>query len=166
MTARAKIFLSLWGRIRLYKSSIKKFDILITFKHTMCMRSEERKYKIYFYKDRQGKEPIAEYIQSLVCRNDKESRIKAAKIQSYISYLRKEGTAAGEPYIKHIEGEIWELRPLRDRIFFAAWDGEGFILLHYFIKKTQKTPQREIDQAKRNLADHKKRSKENEKKDL
>jgi len=28
-----------------------------------------------------------------------------------------------------------------------------FILLHHFVKKTQKTPPREIDQAKRNLAD-------------
>ena len=27
----------------------------------------------------------------------------------------------GEPFIKHLEGEIWELRPLRDRILFAAW---------------------------------------------
>ncbi len=31
------------------------------------------------------------------------------------------GTAAGEPYVKHLDGEIWELRPLRDRILF--WHG-------------------------------------------
>ncbi|MDR2179944.1 MAG: type II toxin-antitoxin system RelE/ParE family toxin [Synergistaceae bacterium] len=29
----------------------------------------------------------------------------------------------------------------------------GFVLLHHFIKKTQKTPVKEIDQAKRNLKD-------------
>jgi phage-related protein len=68
--------------------------------------------------------------------------------------------AVGEPYAKHIEGEIWELRPIRDRIFFAAWNDESFILLHIFQKKTQKTPRREIEQAKRNLADHKERAKE------
>jgi phage-related protein len=51
-----------------------------------------------------------------------------------------------------------ELRPISERVLFAAWDGNKFILLHYFTKKTQKTPQREIDQAKRNLADYRKRS--------
>ena len=55
--------------------------------------------------------------------------------------------------MKHIEGDIWELRPLKDRIFFFYWKDNTFILLHYFIKKTQKTPQREIEQAKRNLKD-------------
>ena len=35
----------------------------------------------------------------------------------------------------------------------------GFILLHYFqFKKTQKTPKREIDQAKRNLKDMQERN--------
>jgi phage-related protein len=120
------------------------------------------KFKVFFYEDRQGRVPIFEYMQSLERRRDKESRIKINKINDYIDYLKCSGTMLGEPYIKHIDGEIWELRPIRDRIFFAAWDGEGFILLHHFIKKTQKTPQKEIDQAKRNLADHKERSKENE----
>ena len=59
----------------------------------------------------------------------------------------------GEPYIKHLDGEIWELRPIRDRILFAAWHQGGFVLLHHFMKKTQKTPAREIAQAKQNLAD-------------
>ncbi|MGI6444144.1 MAG: type II toxin-antitoxin system RelE/ParE family toxin [Candidatus Ozemobacteraceae bacterium] len=53
--------------------------------------------------------------------------------------------------MKHIEGEIWELRPLRDRIFFFAWQKNCFVLLHCFIKKTQKTPAKEISQAKRNM---------------
>ena len=64
--------------------------------------------------------------------------------------------------MKHLEGEIWELRPLRDRILFAAWDGCTFILLHLFMKDTQKTPRREIEQAKRNLADYRERSNSNE----
>ena len=73
-----------------------------------------------------------------------------------------EGTNAGEPYVKHLEGEIWELRPLRDRILFAAWDGKNYILLHHFMKKTQKTPHREIEQAKANLADWKEGSVDND----
>lgn len=67
--------------------------------------------------------------------------------------LSEYGTSAGAPFVKHIEGELWELRPLRDRIFFASWSNDSFILLHQFRKKTQKTPAREIEKAKRALAD-------------
>lgn len=56
-----------------------------------------------------------------------------------------------------MEDEIWELRPLRNRILFVAWHDGSFVLLHHFIKKTQKTPAREIQQAKRELADLKER---------
>ncbi len=63
--------------------------------------------------------------------------------------------------MKHLEGEIWELRPLRDRVLVAAWDGKSFVLLHQFVKKTQKTPKREIERAKRNLEDYRKRSVDN-----
>jgi phage-related protein len=111
-------------------------------------------FEVFFYQNRQGKEPILEYIQELDRRKDKDSRIKASKIYDYIYTLKNKGTAIGEPYMKHLEGEIWELRPLRDRILFAKLDDETFILLHHFVKKTQKTPQREIEQAKRNLADY------------
>ena len=63
-----------------------------------------------------------------------------------------------EPYIKHLDGEIWELRPIRNRILFVAYTENEFILLHHFIKKTQKTPQAEINQAKRNMKDFIERS--------
>lgn len=84
------------------------------------------------------------------------------KINDYIEALHKYGTRVGEPYVKHIDGKIWELRPLRNRILFFGYDGEQFILLSHFIKKTQKTPQREIDKAKRLMNDYIERSKENE----
>ena len=110
-------------------------------------------YKIHFYRDKKGNEPVAEYIAELVERKDKESRIKRSKIRDYIKVLSEYGTRAGFPYMKHIEGEIWELRPLRDRIFFVAWHNGDYVLLHHFMKKTQKTPTREIEKAKRELAD-------------
>ncbi|MDO4834456.1 MAG: type II toxin-antitoxin system RelE/ParE family toxin [Bacillota bacterium] len=56
--------------------------------------------------------------------------------------LRSEGTRAGEPFVKHLDGEIRELRPLRNRILFAAWHQETLVLLHCFVKKSQKTPKR------------------------
>lgn len=76
--------------------------------------------------------------------------------------LSLNGLRLGEPYIKHLDNDIWELRPLRDRILFAYWDNNRFILLSIFMKQTQKTPQREIDKAKRNLEDFIKRSGNNE----
>jgi len=115
-------------------------------------------YKIRFYKDKQGKRPVADYIKELSKNADKDSRVKLDKINDYIEALRQGGTRIGVPYVKHIEGDIWELRPLRDRIFFTAWDGEKFLLLHCFVKKTQKTPPREIEKAKRELADWKERN--------
>ena len=120
-------------------------------------------YAVIFWKDKDGRRPILEYIRKLEAKGDKDSRIKANKILEYIDYLRKEGPKAKEPYAKHLGGTIWELRPINDRIMYAAWDGTSFILLHYFKKKTQKTPQREIRKAKQNLADYKERSKDDEK---
>ena len=63
--------------------------------------------------------------------------------------LSQHGTRAGEPYIKHLDAEIWELRPLRDRVLFVAWIDGSFVLLHHFMKKTQKIPRKEIEQAKK-----------------
>lgn len=110
-------------------------------------------FNINFYMDKNGVELVKEYIRGLAGRSDKDSRIKLGKIQDYMNMLREYGTAAGEPYLKHLDGEIWELRPLRDRILFAAWVDGGFILLHHFMKKTQRTPRREIERAKSELAD-------------
>ncbi|WII93202.1 type II toxin-antitoxin system RelE/ParE family toxin [Kingella negevensis] len=49
---------------------------------------------------------------------------------------------------------------MRDRILFAAWIDGQFVLLHQFMKTTQKTPKREIDRAQAYLDDLKARSEE------
>lgn len=110
-------------------------------------------YEIVFYKDRVGNEPVYEYMLELQNCKSKDSRIKLTKIREYVKALSYNGTYLPDTYVKHLDGEIWELRPLRDRILFAAVLGGRFILLHSFVKKTQKTPAREIAQAKRELAD-------------
>lgn len=115
-------------------------------------------YDILFYKDKNSKSEIKEYLIKLENSSSKDSRINARKINNHIQALSKFGLGAGEPYIKHIEGEIWELRPIRNRIFFASYKDNKFILLHHFLKRTQRTPKREIDQAKRNLDDAKRRN--------
>ena len=118
---------------------------------------DEIKYNVLFYRNEQGEEPVRDYLNELVKKKDKDSRIKLNKIRDYVKILRIYGTRAGEPYVKHIEGDIWELRPLRDRIFFVAWINDSFVLLHQFMKKTQKTPKREIKQAQKEYADLQKR---------
>ena len=110
-------------------------------------------HPVYFYRDQNGNEPVLEYLKELASKNDKDSRIKRNKVNDYIQALSQYGTSIGEPYIKHLDGEIWELRPLRDRILFVAWYNGSYVLLHVFMKKTRKTPAREIDRAKRELAD-------------
>jgi phage-related protein len=107
--------------------------------------------QIYYYMNSNGVMPVREYIDDLATHTDKHSRINYHKILEYIDALEENGFALMEPQIKHIEGDIWELRPIRNRIFFAAWAEDGFVLLHHFIKKTRKTPQRETDIAKRRL---------------
>ena len=114
-------------------------------------------HAIYFYKDKPGNQPILEYMRELALRNSKDSRIKLNKLNDYIELLSQQGTRAGQPYIKHLDAEIWELRPLRDRSLFVAWLDGSFVLLHPFVKKTQKTPRRELEKAKRELQDLKER---------
>ena len=116
-------------------------------------------YGIKFYKDKDGNRPVLEYLQGLRKKNDKDSRIKASKINDYIQALSEHGATLGEPYMKKLDGEIWELRPLQDRILFASWTGSSFLLISHFVKKTQKTPPREIEKAKRLLEDYRERSK-------
>jgi len=115
-------------------------------------------FDVVYYENKQGESEIEEYITSLSEKEDKDSRINANKIAEYIFRLQQYGTRIGKPTIDKIEGtELWELRPLRNRIFFAYWKDNMFVLLHHFVKKTNKTPRREIEQAERNLKDWKER---------
>lgn len=120
-------------------------------------------YKIEFYEDKNGKSEIYEYIKKLNNNKSKENRIKLKKIKAYMEMLSIYGLNLSEPYIKKIDNEIWELRPLKDRILFASLHNNKFILLSVFTKKTQKTPKKEIEKAKKNLKDYKKEVSENEK---
>lgn len=113
-------------------------------------------YEIEFYQDKSGKSEIVDYIKELNTKaaTNKECRINFNKIVAYMDMLEEMGTRVGEPVTKHLDGEIWELRPLKNRFFYAYYKDNRFIMLHHFIKKTQKTPKREIERAKRNLKDY------------
>ena len=113
-------------------------------------------YDVIFYSDSKGKEPIAEFISKLHKKShtDKDAKINFNKIAAYINLLSKNGTRIGEPVTKHLDGAIWELRPLDNRILYAFYKDNTFILLHLFVKRTKKLPPKELEQAKRNLADY------------
>lgn len=56
-----------------------------------------------------------------------------------------------EPYIKHLNGRLWEMR-LRGkdgiaRAIYVTATGQRVVILRVFAKKTQKTPRREIELA-------------------
>jgi len=58
-----------------------------------------------------------------------------------------------EPYIKHIEGRIWEMR-LRGRdgiarALYVTASERRVLILRVFTKKTRRTPRREIELARR-----------------
>jgi phage-related protein len=56
-----------------------------------------------------------------------------------------------EPYVKHLEGPLWEMRMKgKDGIARAAYvtaTGRRVVVVRVFPKRTQKTPRREIELA-------------------
>jgi phage-related protein len=56
-----------------------------------------------------------------------------------------------EPYVKHLQGPLWEMRLKgRDGIARAVYVtavGKRVVVVHVFIKKTEKTPRHEIELA-------------------
>ena len=57
----------------------------------------------------------------------------------------------GEPFVKHIEGKIWEMRASarqnQGRALYVAMSGKRVVIVVAFEKKTQKTPRRFIELA-------------------
>jgi phage-related protein len=114
-------------------------------------------FDIVTYFDRRGRNEIEEYLDELSenAKKNKDARIKYAKVTEYIKTLKKYGTSIGYPEVRKIKGgkDLWELRPLKDRIFFAYWKDDTFVLLHHFVKKSGKTPPNEIVRAENELKD-------------
>lgn len=60
-----------------------------------------------------------------------------------------------EPYVKHIQGKIWELRVKAatgiGRGLYCTVQGRRVVVLRYFQKKTDKTPRQELSLATQRL---------------
>lgn len=113
-------------------------------------------FDIIFYKDKNGNSDIVNYLDELKEKSetDKNARINREKILTYMAALAEYGTRVGKPMVKHIESDLWELRPLSNRIFFFYWKDNKFVMVHHYVKKSQKAPKKELDQARRNMKDY------------
>ena len=114
-------------------------------------------YNIFLYVDKDGKESAKEYINELASKNDKNSRIKFNKLVYHIDRLGRFGLPVNDPHIKHLEGDIWELRLSNGIVFFVTWFNGSFVLLHYFVKKSQKNTKKRNREGKKRNRRHKRK---------
>ena len=108
-------------------------------------------FQVNFYTLPNGSKPAKEFILSL----DKKMR---AKLLRTIETLEDKGNQLREPYSKHLEGDIFELRVKVgsdvSRVMYFFVVKHQIILTHGFIKKSQKTPKREIERAQKYYKDY------------
>jgi phage-related protein len=76
-----------------------------------------------------------------------------AKFERIVALIRAKGLEqVREPYVKHLEGKLWEMRMSgRDgiaRSIYVTASGKRIVILHSFIKKTDKTPRGALDIAR------------------
>ncbi len=115
------------------------------------------KFEVEFYKTENGKEPIAEFLDSL-------DNKMAAKLVGLMEILEEKGTKLRMPYSEHLEEGIFELRCKQGsnitRVLYFFFVGQKIIMTNGFVKKTQKTPPKEIKLAKDRRADWMRRHEE------
>lgn len=105
-------------------------------------------WEIEFYQKENGEIPVEDFLLSL---NPK----LRAKAYSDILLLKKLGINIRESFSTAIKGErykgLFELRVKFSsditRIFYFLYEKNTFVLLHGFVKKINKTPERELERA-------------------
>lgn len=116
-------------------------------------------FTVIFYEDITGDKPVENFLLSL----DIKMR---AKLIGILQILQEKGNQLREPYSKHLEDGIFEIRgkvgsDITRVLYFFYLDGK-IILTNGFINKTQKTPRKEIKLAKLRRQDYIERCKNNE----
>ena len=115
------------------------------------------RFEVLFYETEKGEQPAKEFLLSL----DKKMR---AKMVDTISILQDNGYELREPYSKHLSEGIFELRAKLGtditRVLYFFYVDRHIILTNGFIKKTNKTPTKEIERAKKYRADYLRRKEE------
>ena len=109
------------------------------------------RFEVAFYETKNGIQPAKEFLLSL----DIKMR---AKMMNMISILQDNGNELREPYSKYISDGIFELRAKVgsdiSRVMYFFYIDKHIILTNGFIKKTNKTPVKEIEKAKKYRADY------------
>ena len=91
---------------------------------------------------------------------DDEILALPAKLQARLLRLMEMVEAVGldqihEPHVKHLDGKLWELRAKAQegiaRGIYVAMTGRRVIVLHVFVKKTQKTPKAALELARERM---------------
>ena len=109
------------------------------------------KITVEFYELPDGTKPVEDFLSGL----DDKMR---AKMSRRIQLLQEFGSDVREPYSKHLEDGIFELRAQFGnnitRVLYFFFVGNKAVLTNGFVKKTQKTPVAEIDKAKQYRASY------------
>lgn len=104
----------------------------------------ERPLKVVFFKTDTGNEPVRAWLKAL---SKDDCKVIGTDILT-VQYA----WPVGKPLVDHLGDGLWEVRSRLDnriaRTMFALVDQE-IVLLHGFIKKQQKTPQDELELAKK-----------------
>ena len=112
----------------------------------MERRTSVKRFDISYYTKEDGTKPVQDFIDGL----DVKMRAKVIRV---IELLENNGSDMREPESKHLDDGIFELRAKVGsditRVLYFFMVGRRAILTHGFVKKTDKTPPREIDRAKR-----------------
>lgn len=119
-------------------------------------------FELEFYVKENGKVPVQDFLYSLT------PKLRAKAFRD-IELLKHLGSDLKEPYVKPLKGKnnkgLYELRIKFSndiaRIFYFTYCNNRFILLHGFIKKSMKIPEKEMERARKYMEDYKRRS-ENE----
>lgn len=112
-------------------------------------------YEVDYYEDGKENKPVEQFIDGL------DEKMKA-KVFGRLELLEEHGALLGMPFARHLDDGIFELRTVQSnnitRILYFFVIGERVILTHGFVKKTQKTPAKEIERAKKIRADWRNRN--------
>ncbi len=106
-----------------------------------------KKIQARFYETASGRKPVREWLREI---EEDDRRAIGFDIQTV-----EFGWPIGMPTCRPLGEGLWEVRSqLVDgkigRVMFCIVNGE-MVLLHGFIKKTQKTPQRDMDLARNRM---------------
>lgn len=112
----------------------------------ISIMTQQTDWTTEFYVEDDGTSPVEEFLDSL----DLKTR---TRFRWSMEQLRVRNVQAREPLARHLEGDLWELREESStniyRIVYFFYTGRRIIFLHGFQKKSQRTPGREIDLARR-----------------